>query len=470
MKIQTNAGEVELTAEMVCRGMVLQSDHWIQNAARDGVLTMLRADPARHECWEATVDESWCYPVNAQRFLGCDPTIASRAACERYGVHGDAAAHGFARLRDGGAVDLRREIPTGAICFDAEGRRFTAHGLGLRAREGDRFLGLNAHYASPEDIKRLCCGAEETTTVTARGFAGVSPTGRVCTLAIGDHDTHEDLATGVKWSAGADFNANLRAAAAIAEPREWTAEDIQRRVAETFAASAVAGWKVAQESVTKFAQALGACPNCGGDDATCRGSLAGLKTCAAKGSGRATMDYMLPKGNGFHVGGEAPREDLYPNRLRPLAEGMNGDAGGLYVPAAIGWRNGSASLGQSQAHVVRDGDVCRWQVNHLGLRIRDGAEPHTFDAHDAAGRILFAVHDATAGIEWLAGFFGLLFRIHDSTPAAMRAKQEAPLVALVAAVPEGLDPIGWRAAVLALAERAGSNNDWSGYGRALKAW
>ena len=62
------------------------------------------------------------------------------------------------------------------------------------------------------------------------------------------------------------------------------------------------------------------------------------------------------------------------------------------------------------------------------------------------------VHAATAGIEWLAGFFGLLFRIHDATPAAKRAKQEAPLVALVAAVPEGLDPIGWRAAVLAVHE------------------
>ncbi|MEK9646169.1 MAG: hypothetical protein VW547_11560 [Alphaproteobacteria bacterium] len=34
----------------------------------------------------------------------------------------------------------------------------------------------------------------------------------------------------------------------------------------------------------------------------------------------------------------------------------------------------------------------------------------------------------------------------------VRAESEAPLVALVAAVPEGLDPVGWRAAVLAVAE------------------
>ena len=38
------------------------------------------------------------------------------------------------------------------------------------------------------------------------------------------------------------------------------------------------------------------------------------------------------------------------------------------------------------------------------------------------------------------------------TPEAMRRAAEAPLVALVAAVPKGLDPIGWRAAVLAVRE------------------
>lgn len=40
------------------------------------------------------------------------------------------------------------------------------------------------------------------------------------------------------------------------------------------------------------------------------------------------------------------------------------------------------------------------------------------------------------------------------TPEAKRRAAEAPLVALVAAVPEGLDPIGWRAAVLAFVENA----------------
>lgn len=38
-------------------------------------------------------------------------------------------------------------------------------------------------------------------------------------------------------------------------------------------------------------------------------------------------------------------------------------------------------------------------------------------------------------------------------PHAERRAREAPLVALVAAVPEGLDPVGWRAAVLQNAER-----------------
>jgi hypothetical protein len=119
---------------------------------------------------------------------------------------------------------------------------------------------------------------------------------------------------------------------------------------------------------------------------------------------------------------------------------------------AIKWEMGTASLGQSQAHVLRDGDVYRWQVNHLGLRIRDGVSLLGDEARYEAACLLRDVHEATAGIEWLAGFLGLLFRVHDSTPAAMRAKQEAPLVALVAAVPEGLDPIGWRAAVLAVHE------------------
>lgn len=126
------------------------------------------------------------------------------------------------------------------------------------------------------------------------------------------------------------------------------------------------------------------------------------------------------------------------------------------VPAAVAikWEMGTASLGQSQAHVMRDGDVCRWQVNHLGLRIREGVEPHASPAMQRAGDLLRDVHAATAGIEWLAGFFGLLFRIHDATPAAKRALQERPLVALVNACPEGLDPIGWRAAVLAYFEHA----------------
>ena len=41
--------------------------------------------------------------------------------------------------------------------------------------------------------------------------------------------------------------------------------------------------------------------------------------------------------------------------------------------------------------------------------------------------------------------------------AEMRRAAEAPLVALVKAVPEGLDPLGWRAAVLGLRERHLSN-------------
>ena len=373
MKIKTNSGDAELTAEMVCRGMVFQSDNWIQNHARDGVLTMLHDDPGNPGAWKATVDDSWCFPEHAQRFLGCDPAIATRADCERFGVHGDAAAHGFARLRGGGAVDFEPDggipMPVGArVHDDTGGQRIVLPQTSYAARflaERERFIGLDARHASPEDVRRMCCLAPQN------GDIGSAVR---CTLAIGDHDTHEDLATGVKWGARPNPLEHLR------------------------------------ERATAFVSQPAACPNCGGDDAACRGSLAGLKACAAKGAqiGRAS--------------------------------------------AAIEWRNGSAPLGQSQAHVIRDGDVYRWQVNHLGLRIRDGVSSLAAEARYEAACLLRDVHDATAGIEWLAGLFGLLFRVHDATPAAKRAKQEAPLAALVAAVPEGLDPIGWRAAVLAVHE------------------
>ena len=208
MKIQTNAGEVELTAEMVTRGMVLQSPAWRIPPAPDGVLTM--KDPRGDGDWYTT-DQVYCNPIVAEAvLLGCDPAIASRADCERFGVHDDAAAHGFARLRDGGAVDFRREeLPNGsAVGFIGGTGRCYSVLRSLTAEE--RFIGLDARHASPEDVRRLCCldvASADAEQLDEKGRRWIPR----CTLAIGDHDTHEDLATGVKWSAGAERDAERKA-------------------------------------------------------------------------------------------------------------------------------------------------------------------------------------------------------------------------------------------------------------------
>ena len=438
MKIQTNAGEVTLTAEMVCRGMVFAPKDPRDYVMGEGRVFVVGHRDEANGVWRDARDENLGTNVfGADRLLGCDPAIATRADCERYGVHGDAAAHGFARLRDGGAVDLLREGEPRGSMFRCPGggppiSPRCSMGRYEMVRQG-QWIGLNAVEARPEDMRRLCCGDHQTEEILD-GYTGRTATGNVCSLAIGDHAEHEDLATGVKWSARPNPLEHLRGRAAV------------------------------------FVSQPAACPNCGSDDATCRGSLAGLKACAAKG-GRHIL--RIDDGGTYVRGNENYRVGVDPAQpgtettfvsvaMRKAGESLAalGEAAkhaaesAMPVPAAaaIKWEMGTASLGQSQAHILRDGDVYRWQVNHLGLRIREGVEPHAFDAHAAAGRILFAVHDATAGIEWLAGFFGLLFRIHDATPAAKRAKQEAPLVALVAAVPAGLDPIGWRAAVLAVHE------------------
>jgi hypothetical protein len=342
---------------------------------------------------------------------------------------------------------------------------------------------LHAQLVSPENVRRFCCGAKHP------GDANVF--GAHCTLAIGDHDTHEDLATGVKWSAKRGLP-DMQVASGEALDRLATFYGAEpRRHGESCEALQARAWSTVRGAMTNAKQAagpyrtapVGPCPNCGGDDATCRGSLVGLRACAAKGAPPPTVQWTSDSGftyredvtgNGFRVGGPyhvgvdpaqpgTEATAFVSSAMRKAGESLArfGEAAkraaesAMRVPAAIEWRHGSASLGQSQAHVIRDGDVYRWQVNHLGLRIRDGVSLLGDEARYEAACLLRDVHEATAGIEWLAGFLGLLFRVHDSTPAAMRAKQEAPLVALVAAVPAGLDPIGWQAAVLAEAEGPG---------------
>ena len=226
MKVQTNAGEVELTAEMVRPGMVLRT--------RLGrVLTLAAPERvAMDGVWRATdnlvVEVPLAVAHGSLTFLGCDPAIAAREDVERYGVAPgiDAGAHG-------GAVDLEDpeslcrgmvfEI-VGAVYGSRRGLRFVlvdrnmGDGNGgaswecwgdgggswkmwkaVRAKEV-RFVGLDTRHARHEDVERLCCGEHQTEQILD-GYVGRTSTGDVCTLAVGDHDTHEDIATGTRWPA-----------------------------------------------------------------------------------------------------------------------------------------------------------------------------------------------------------------------------------------------------------------------------
>lgn len=226
MKIQTNAGEVELTAEMVVRGMVFQwSDGAVTTAIETECSTTGRLDHAA--VWRSRGPDPKS-SATIRSLLGCDPTIATRADCERYGVHGDAAAHGFARLRGGGALDLRREeiAPEGCVYTHQDGGNRYTTGARVAFTNKMRFVGLDARYARRDHVEWLCCGAERAGGMVTNAITGepIEVPPRRCTLAIGDHDEHEDLATGAKWSAAGEMPA---------PPGGWkTAEQIDREVAE----------------------------------------------------------------------------------------------------------------------------------------------------------------------------------------------------------------------------------------------
>lgn len=432
MKVKTNQGDVELTAEMVCRGMVFAPKDPRDYCLGEGRVFVVGHRDDANGVWRDARDENLGTNVlGADRLLGCDPTIAARADCERYGVHGDAGAHGFARLRNGGAVDVRRTLPRGATYRTESGTRFLRKDGGGDGMLPDCiFVGLAARHASPEDVRRLCCGERWH---EADGI-------RTCTLAIGDHDEHEDIAHGVKWAAKQGCAAECsscgcRGRCPWSGPLKKSDEDA------VACESCGCEWCGPRRCDARHRSSLG--------DARC--DLPACHTLEAHrdvmGETWENFDQSPATGKRASVTAGCPCDAL--GRGAPGLHTKDCKAG----HALKWWEMGTASLGQSQAHILRDGEVYRWQVTHLGLRVRDGAAPHAFDAHDAAGRFLFAVHDATAGIEWLARMFGLLFAVHDATPAAKRAKQEAPLVALVNAVPEGLDPIGWRAAVLGTMEQ-----------------
>ena len=68
MKIKTNAGEVELTAEMVCRGMVFTAADYHLGG---GLFVVGRRDDANNVWRDAGDDGLGTNLLGAQRFLGC---------------------------------------------------------------------------------------------------------------------------------------------------------------------------------------------------------------------------------------------------------------------------------------------------------------------------------------------------------------------------------------------------------------
>ena len=125
MQIPTNTGPITLAPSDIENGMVFRDP-------TDNDANTFRADPALYTDGIAgmqEVAEALAADVAAGKvhFLGCDPRLTSRAGCERFGVSStvDAAAHGFARLRDGGAVDLRvrGNVPKGTIISHEYGSR-----------------------------------------------------------------------------------------------------------------------------------------------------------------------------------------------------------------------------------------------------------------------------------------------------------------------------------------------------------
>lgn len=196
MRVKTNAGEVELTPEMVTGGMVFESAWAAPGKPPTGRFTITRSGDYGTVWFSTEVGTTclvgWRGFCDRERptFLGCDPTIASRIDCERFGVYGDALSHGFTKLRNGGALDLRRKAPVGSVFYEDE-RRFIVSDGSIPPYA--RFLGLNSQ-ARKEDIEQICCGQQGG----AIGTSPTAPTAR-CTLPICDHDTHEDLATGAWW-------------------------------------------------------------------------------------------------------------------------------------------------------------------------------------------------------------------------------------------------------------------------------
>lgn len=426
MKIHTNAGEVELTADMVRPGMVFEH---LPTGERRPVVPLL-AGAIRDALRPPHVAALW-------HLLGCDPAVAAREDVERYGVAPgiDAGAHGFARLRGGGAVDVRR--PDGVVAgtvWESAGHRLTVLGSDVRIRRPDgstftehlgvespdafewSLIGLDARYARPEDVERLCCGERET----ADRFDPQSSTYQParwcrCTLAIGDHAEHEDIATGTRWPAKVEPPAASK----------WTPVGGE-------ACCACGGIALDGPAAIRILAR-----NERGEDE--KGAL--CQPCGERLRGRG--EYRFDKGR------------LVAAPARPAARAEAAPAVPPVSHAAV--RAWLVSRGYTVRPDAQDGYERFERANgHWMCLLVDGRP--VVDEHDVeffAGEMKIPAEQVRAGLLDTAAGLGavaLLTWICGMTPEAKRRAVEAPLVALVAAVPEGLDPVGWRAAVLALHE------------------
>jgi len=354
--------------------------------------------------------------------------------------------------------------------------------------KGVRFIGLDARHASPEGVRRLCCGEYGSDQIDGGNRTTWAPQ---CTLAIGDHDEHEDLATGVKW------------AAKQAPTMTWTYGTVVTIPSSVRAVTGTIGGTYAPAAGISV-PAGAACPNCGGDDATCRGSLAGLKACAAKGAKRTVLDIASGKAlDGLALLYDEKRragetcEDLRARLcgLRSRKDTGNGfrfaaDLSGMRRAA---WTGIEPALSPSVSSLVfghrgpRSAEVTMrpgefrcscgaTSPKHAEscaapwwLRASSAvawAELERTGDLNAAGKVGCSAFEGAGAVALLAWFCRLWDARHDA-----RRQKEAALVALVAAVPEGLDPVGWRAAVLAEVEGPGhlTSSEASEFGAQVEA-
>ena len=450
MKLRTNTGEVELTAEMVCLGMVFETSWWsaVVTVGVDG--------------W--TAEEIAKDP--AALFLGCDPTIASRADCERFGVYGDAAAHGFARLRDGGAVDLRRADIPWIWLRSREGNEGTYRD-GAYLVDGDVFIGLDARYARPGDVDRLCCGAHR------QWVEGDRLRDAMCTLAIGPHEVHEDNGTGTKWRNAPKAGPRCACCYGSASVKQGHALKIALQASNgSMESGAICdpcaalvhvnpeGW-MNEKGVIRSRPSIpaaapektrcGARPSAGQPIFDSRGDARpaiGNECCGRKDcDGRHEDIYRGPYGS-------------YWTDAAPLS-GMRyvwSDVGPGFAPDTA-WLT-FVHYGPLTAEVkMRPGEF-RCSCGATTPEHAQGcAAP--FWLREASAAAWAQMPDvqkaANAGREAMVGasvigLFVFFQRLWEASPKGQRAKREAALVALVNNVPAGLRPDGWRAAVLACHE------------------